>query len=564
MPEQRDPFGRIVPAAKPHRDHGRAQVVGRPQAQRDFLKGIHALADLLAPTMGPLGGRIAGSTNDNQRIELWEGSATVVRRVISLGSPSLDVGAMLLRNMVWRLEQRVGDGGATAAVLARRIAARGMRLLAAGVDAMELARGLRLAADVALAAVRAQSRPVQDEDALSHMALAVTGEPELSALLGELRAILGADGHVRLEKLVAPWLERSYIAGAHFPAQIASMYLYTDVAARTAVLTNAAVALVDEPLTSSEAALALCEAALAGGASSLLVLAPEVSGGALSLLVSNQQQPAEKRKLSLLAVRLVAVAAERGEQLADLEALVGATPLGAGRTRSPQRARPADLGRAQRVEFAADGIAVVGPPERRAALRHEAAALQQRLDALAFDDETRPALVRRLAGLTGGIAELRIGAGSQYERDRLHSSAERALKVLTAAQRGGAVPGAGAAFLHTRPALFELAGDATRLPGDRAFGARLLAEALDAPLAQIARNAGFEYPAAVVARVADCGAPFTWDARTNTLVHAFDAGLLDATEVTTAVLTSAVSAAVMALTTDTIVYHRNPAASFEP
>lgn len=564
MPQERDPFGRIIPAAKPRANTRRAQVVGRPQAQRDFLQGIHALANLLAPTLGPLGGRIAGSTNDNQRIELWEGSATVVRRVISLGSPSADVGAMLLRNMVWRLEQRVGDGGAAAAVLARRLAARGMRLLAAGVDAMELARGLRVAADVALDAVRAQSRPVDDEDRLSHMALAVTGEPELSALLGEMRALLGADGYVRIEKLVGPWLQRSYTAGAHFPAKIASLYLYSDVAARTAVLTNAAVALVDEPLTDAAAALALCEAAVAAQAASLLVLAPEISGGALSLLVSNQQQPADKRRLQILAVRLNAVAAERGEQLADLEALTGATVLGAGRPRSAQRARPADLGRALRVEFAADGLAVVGPPERRAALRSEAHAVQQRLDALAFDDDERPALVRRLAGLTGGIAELKIGAASQFERDRLHAAAERALKVLTAAQRGGAVPGAGAALLHARPALLALAADAQRLPGERAFGARLLAEALDAPLAQIARNAGIEYPAAVVARVAERGAPWTWDARANQLLHAFDGGLLDATEVVCAQLSGAVSAASMALTTDTIVYHRNPAASFEP
>ncbi|MGL4647829.1 MAG: TCP-1/cpn60 chaperonin family protein, partial [Caldilineaceae bacterium] len=267
MPLPRDPFGRIIPPARP-RKQGRAQVVSQPHAHRDFLKGIHTLADLLAPTLGPLGGRVAGSVNENSRHELWEGSGTIVRRVMSLGRPDSDIGAMLLRNMVWRLEQRVGDGGATAAVLARRIAARGVRLIAAGVNAMELARGLQVATDVALTAIRAQSRPVTDEDSLSQMALAVTGERDLSVLLGEIRFLLGAEGHVRLEKLVAPYLARHYVAGAHITAQIASMYLYTDVATRTALLTDAAVALVEEPLITHEAALALCEAALAAGVSS--------------------------------------------------------------------------------------------------------------------------------------------------------------------------------------------------------------------------------------------------------------------------------------------------------
>jgi chaperonin GroEL len=559
----RDPFGRIIPPAKP-RKAGRAQVVSQPQAHRDFLKGIHAMANLLAPTVGPLGGRVAGSVNDNSRHELWEGSGTVVRRVISLGSADADVGAMLVRNMVWRLEQRVGDGGATAVLLTRRLAERGVRLLAAGINAMELARGMRIATEVALDAIRAQSRPVVDEDQLAHMALAVTGERELSALLGEIRYMLGAEGHVQIEKLVAPWLARHYIAGAHVGAQIASMYLYTDVAARSAVHTQSAVALLDEPLTSGEAALALAEAALAGGATSLLVIAPEISGAALNLLVSNQTQPPEKRRLGLLAVKLKATGGERADQVADLAALTGATLLGSAQGRSPLRARAQDLGRALRLEFVNDGLAILPLPERRQSVRQEAEAIGQRLALLPFNAHERPALVRRLATMTGGLAVLKVGASSERERARLHATAERALKVLTAAQRGGAVPGGGAALVHAAPAVRALAADSTRLAGDQAFGARLLAESLDAPMAQIARNAGVDHPAAVVARVAEAGAPWAWDAHTGAVVDAHTSGLLDATEVTTAVLSGAVSAALMALTTDTIVYHRNPQQSLEP
>ncbi|MGL4648509.1 MAG: TCP-1/cpn60 chaperonin family protein, partial [Caldilineaceae bacterium] len=269
-------------------------------------------------------------------------------------------------------------------------------------------------------------------------------------------------------------------------------------------------------------------------------------------------------KLALLAARTKAVPAERSEQFDDLAALTGAALLGGARVRSATRARAEDLGRATRIELSSDGLAILVAADRRLAMRNEADAVRQRLAALPFNDSGRAPLVHRLAMLSGGIAELKIGAGSQLERDRLHATAERALKVLTLAQRGGAVPGAGAALIHALPAVRALADDPDRLPGDRNFGARLLAESLDAPLAQIARNAAVEHPAAVVARVADFGAPFTWDAHTNQVVDAHASGLLDATEVVTAVLTGAVSAALMALTTDVIVYHRNPAQSLEP
>jgi chaperonin GroEL len=566
MDQERDPFGRIIPKAKP-RTQGRAQVVGTPEAHRHFLIGINAMANLLAPTYGPLGGRVAGSSNDNQRIELWDGSATVMRRVFSLGRADADLGAMLLRNMVWRVEQRVGDGGATAALLARRLTARGMRLLAAGVNAMELSRGLRDATAVAIDAIRAQSRPVHDEDTLSRMALAVTGDAALSSVLGELRALLGPEGYVRLDKLVAPYLERRYVAGAWLPAQIASMHLYEDAGARTAVLAPCAVALVDEPLTTAEAALALCEAAIQRGAAALFILAPEISGGALNLIVTNHQQPREKRRLALLAARLVAVQEERLHHWADLEVLTGARLLGGTHTRSALRLQPDDLGFAERVEFARDGVALQATRERRTLLNAEVAALHQRLAPLPFDAPERPALVRRLATLSGGMAELRIGASSQYERDRLHASAERGLKVLTAALRGGAVAGAGAAFVHALPALEEHAGAlqaGSPAHADRAFGARLLVESLDAPLAQIARNAGVNHPAAIVAQVAERGAPWTWDALESRLVDSSCSGLLDATDVVIAALSGAVSAAQMALTTDAIVYHRNPQQSLEP
>jgi chaperonin GroEL len=537
----------------------RAQVVGKPDAQQQFLTGIHAVSNLLGPTMGPLGGHVAGSANTNKQVEVWDDAGTAVRRLIGLGTPQADIGAMLIRNMVWRLEQRVGDGGTTAAVLACEIASRGIRLLAAGVNPMELARGLRIAADAVVGHLRTQAWSLEDENDLSRLALTVTHHPELSTVLGEMRFLLGPEGHIHIEKFVAPYLERQYISGAHFKAQIASMYFYTDSALRTAVLNSPAVAIVDEPLRDVDAALPLLEAALEKKAGSLLIITPELSGAALNLLVTNQQAPTEKRKLGLLAVRLTALTDERSGQLTDVGVLTGASVLGEGRMRSPRKVRSEDIGVAERVEFGHDGLTVVATAAHRDDIRHEAEAVQQVLREMPFSDPTRPILTRRLATLSGGVGELKIGANSQLERNVLFDTAERALRVLTTASRHGVVPGGGAALVHASKAVKDLS-----LTGDIAFGASLLGEALSAPLRQIAHNAGADHPQLFAQRVLDAGGRATFDAFTSSVVDADEAGIVDSTEVTIATLLSAVSCALMALTTDTIVYHRNPVQSMEP
>ncbi len=480
----------------------RAQVVGQPDAQHQFLTGIHAIADLLAPTLGPLGGHVAGSANANTKFELFDDAGTVVRRLLSLGTPQADIGAMLMRNMIWRMQQRFGDGGTTAAVLARAIVARGVRLQAAGVNSMELARGLQAAAAAVVAALKDQAQPVDHEDDLARLAYAITGERPLSAALGEMRYLLGPEGQIQIEKLVAPYLERRYVAGAQFKAQIASMYFYTDAARHQAVLGESAVALVDEPLQSAEAALALLEAALAAGAGSLLIVGPEISAQALNLLVMNQQAPAEKRKLALLGVKLAAAPNERNAQLTDLGLLTGATLLGKGHLRGVRSVRGEDLGKVARAEFVHERLTVAAIDADRSDIRAAAADVQARLATLDSSDADRPELTRRLATLTGGIGELKIGAHSDLERNMLFDKATRALQVLAAAQRSGVVAGGGAALVHALPALRNL-----QLDGDRAMGVALLAESLDAPLRQIAHNAGVDSTALIAGRVAADGAP---------------------------------------------------------
>ena len=521
------------------------------------------MADLLAPTLGPTGGHVVSQTDRSDQFEVLNDSAVTLRRVLSLGRPELDVGAMAMRSMVWRMGQRAGDGGATTAVLMRAVYNDGLRLTTAGINAMQLTRGLRQASDIAIATIRALSTPVQTEDELAAVARTVTQDQNLAAVLGEMSYLLGPDAHVIIEKYVAPYLQRRYIGGAHYPAQIASMYLYTDVAHKSAVMAAPAVVVVDERLTTAEQVVPLLEAALAVEAKALLIVATELSGEALGVVVANQQAPADKRKLQLLAAKLTSVGDELRTSRDDLALMTGATLLGTNGGRRAADVRPTDLGQAQRAEFADKALVVVANRTARETIQLEVANLRQRIQEMPLDDEDRVKLIKRLATLSGGIGELKVGAHTKSQRTVLENLAERALKVLSAAQRNGVVPGAGAAMHHAGQQLLVEAQNGNYAE-DVAHGLRILAHALSAPLQQIVTNTGTHAPSVILHRLNEAGPDATYDALTGQVVDAHTGGILDVTDVVAMAVQTAVSGAMMLLSTDTIVYHSKPEQMLAP
>ncbi|MBW7883392.1 MAG: hypothetical protein H3C34_12280 [Caldilineaceae bacterium] len=524
----------------------RPAIAFQPEARAHFHTGMARVTDMLAATLGPMSGHVLSFSDTSKKVEAIDDAATTLRRIISLGRPELDVGAMLVRNVIWQLEQRVGDGGATAAVLLRALVDAGFRQVTAGASPMRLVQGMRRGGEIAVAALRGQARPVHGERALARVARTIMDDDDLAAVLGELSYLLGADGHLQVEMYVAPYLHRVYIGGAHFGARIASMYFYTETQRQRAVVPSPAVALVDEPLADAQQALALLEAAAAGGHKALLIIAPETRGAALSLLVSNHTRPADKRKLAVLAVSLSATGDAVRTARQDLALLTGATLLGKQGMRQITSVRPDDLGKATRAEFVNNSLLLTIDSARRAAVQDEVTLLRRRLDSLSPEDEEREALTQRLAGLSGGIGMLKIGAYHQTARDMRRAQAERAWKVLKAVQRDGVVPGGGAALLHCTAAVREAA--AAESEADLALGMRVVADAL----------------AVLVERVLEQGSPAAYDARLGVVVDAYDHGLLDAAEVVTEVLQAAVSGAAMILSTDAIVYHKKPQQSFKP
>ncbi len=430
----------------------RPQIIGQAETSDHFRAGIDILGELFARTLGPSAGSVVGETERMGGYEIFSDSGTMARRILSLGSPRLDLGAMAMRSVVTRMGQEIGDGGATAAVLMHAIYRAADRRAAAGINVMQIVRELQQAADEAIEFIGANTRPAQSEDDLAVLARSVVRDPALAAILGELSYLLGPDGHVNIRKFVAPYLQRSYLSGAQFKGTIVSSYLYQDSVQKSAALDRPLVALLEKPISQADEMIALLEAALARNAKALFLIG-EISGAALNVLIANHQLDKEQKKLDLFAVKLGSVGEVQRSQLADLALITGATLLNGPQSDPAGKARPNDLGAIQRVVYTDGSLAVIAASAQRPAMRREAEAIQQRLDGMRPSHEERPALVERLARLTGGVGELKIGAYTKAERARLMQLAERSLKVLSGAQRSGLVAGGGAAYHHAATAL---------------------------------------------------------------------------------------------------------------
>ena len=535
----------------------KAAVAGPEETHENLSSGINAIADLLAPTLGPIGGHVVNERDGTRGPELLDDAATAVRRILSLGDPRIDVGAMLMRHIVWRIAGQVGDGGTTTALLTREIYRQALKMLTAGISFRELEIGLKAAAAAVAQSLKEMAYPVETEDDLALVALTVVKDRDLAATIGELSYLLGPDARVSVEKFVAPYLAREYHAGANYKAEIASFHLYTDPIRKWAIYGDSTIALVDDTLSEAGETVALIEAALKMGKKSLVIIASNFKEAALHVIVRNQTE--EKKKISILGVQLKEIGDPRRMAFRDLTTLTGATILGRNYYAYAAKASQADLGEALRVQVDRKTLQLQPYQSRSAAVQETVDQLRLRLEKLRMDDDERPEIINRLAALTGGMGVLKVGTNLKQQRDILSGLSERALTAASQAHKTGVVPGGGAAFVHAREALDDL-----ELEGEQNFGVKVLRDALDAPFLQLVKNAGIESPSVAALRLEEAGPAYAYDVVKKKLVDAQETGLVDVTGVQTAVLETAVSGALMALGTNTIVYHKDPTQSMEP
>jgi chaperonin GroEL len=536
-------------------------VLEYPRSVQKLKEGFDLLAHTLGLTLGPTQGIVLSSTELKSKPELLSDAATIARRVTDLADAEQNVGAMLLRNLVWRVHERVGDGGALAAVLAQAMLQRAARNLAAGANPVLLNHGIREATRAAVAALRQFSQPAAGEADLTAVARATTGQEALSRVLGEMFDLLGSHAYITVEDYMAPYLERVYLDGGRWQGNLISPYLVTAPVTGRAIQADCRVALYEGTLEGAEDIRAMLEAA--GRADDVdarrpvLLVAHKISGEALNLLAATHQQTA----LKIVAVSLKRIGEKAHLDLADLAVLSGAQIVSPIMGRRLAHIRPGDFGRARRVEAGAEDLFVVGGGGDQAQVRQEIERLHAQAKSLQPGEEGLGELEMRLGRLSGSAGVLKIGALTQAERDFLHQRAEQGIKALRATLSDGLLPGGGAAYLHCIERVREQTGD---LREEALMGARVVADALQAPFRAILRNAGIDAPGPIQEELLNRPLGYFYDVVQRQVLPARQAGVLDPTLVLVAALESAASGAMMALSTQSIVLKRKPRMSYEP
>lgn len=508
---------------------------------------------LLAITLGPSSGKIANDRHSNMAPELLSDAATIARRIIQLPKRGQDAGAMMMRHMVWRMREEVGDGSATAAVFADALAREMEKMISAGANAMMLKRGVEMAVDAAVDALDAMAIPLDTEERIAAVATAATGNVEIGKILGEMYEVLGPNANIIITGYIATYHDRAYHEGARFKGSYVSPYLITDTARRVAILEDVHVLVTDQVIETAESVSKVLDVVVSHGGKSALIVCKRMGDKAIGVLTANN----DRGTIQSCAATLKVYGDARAEVLNDMALLVGGYPI-----ISPNDSELPDMsiemfGKAERVLVDREHLDIVGGKGDRAKMNERVRGLRRRLRA-AKSNEEREELRDLLAHFSAGIGELRIGALTEDDRKALKAVAEESMKAVMCGMESGVVPGGGAAYLACIPAV-----EALDVNGDIALGTEIVARVLEAPMRVIAANAG-EHPPLILDAVRRAGPGYGFDAQTKEIADMAARGILDPAMVAKRALRLGASGALMLMTTDALVLHRNPKEDFKP
>ena len=449
-------------------------------ARRSLERGVDKLADAVKVTLGPRGRNVV--------IDKKFGAPTItndgvtIAREIDLDDPYENLGAQLAKNVATKTNDVAGDGTTTATVLAQALVHEGLRNVAAGANPMALGRGMRAAVDAVHAALDAAATPVEDRASIAGVATISAQDPEVGELIGEALERVGKDGVITVEESNTMSTELDVTEGVQFDKGYLSPYFVTDPEAMEAVLDDALVLMVSGKVGALKDLLPLLEKVLGTGGQPLLIVAEDVEGEALSTLVVNSI----RKTIKVVAVKSPYFGDRRKAFMTDLAIVTGGQVVSEDVGLSLDSVGLEVLGTARRVTVTKDDTTIVDGGGTSEAIADRVAQIRREIENTDSDWD-REKLQERLAKLAGGIGVIRVGAATEVELKERKHRIEDAIAATRAAVEEGVIPGGGSALVHAVSAI-----DGLDLSGDELTGARAVRLALDAPLARIAENAGFE------------------------------------------------------------------------
>ena len=511
------------------------------EARAALEKGVNQLADTVKVTLGPKGRNVV--LDKSFGAPLITNDGVTIAKEIELEDGFENMGAQLIREVASKTNDVAGDGTTTATVLAQAMVHEGMKNLEAGANPIVLRKGMKKATDKAVEAIREMSSKVNGKEQIARVAAVSSGDDAVGQMVADAMEKVSNDGVITIEESKTMQTELDLVEGMQFDRGYISAYMATDMEKMEAVLDDPYILITDKKISNIQEILPLLEQVVQSGAR-LLIIAEDIEGEALTTLIVNKL----RGTFNVVAVKAPGYGDRRKEMLQDIAILTGGQVISEELGFDLKETTMDQLGRAKSVKVQKENTVIVDGCGDKNAIEDRVAQIKKALEETTseFDKEK---LQETLAKLAGGVAVIRVGAATETEMKEAKLRMEDALNATRAAVEEGIIGGGGSAYIHASKEVKKFADE---LEGDEKTGANIILKALEAPLYQIAKNAGLE-GAVIVNKVRESEPGTGFDAYNEKYVNMVEKGILDPAKVTRSALQNATSVASTLLTTESVV-----------
>ena len=517
------------------------QVLFGDDARVRMVRGINILANAVKVTLGPKGRNVVLDRNFGAPLVTKDG--VTVAREIELKDKFENMGAQMVREVASKTNDNAGDGTTTATVLAQAIVAEGMKFVAAGMNPMDLKRGIDKAVDCAIAELKKISKPVTTTKEIAQVgSISANSDHEIGEIIAEAMDKVGKEGVITVEDGKSLKNELDVVEGMQFDRGYLSPYFITNPDKQVAVLENPFILLHDQKISNIRDLLPILEQVAKAGRP-LLIICEDLEGEALATLVVNSLRGI----LKVCAVKAPGFGDRRKATLEDIAILTGGTVITKDLGLSLDKATLENLGQAKRVEVNKENTTIINGCGKPELIEARVKNIRTQIETVTSDYD-REKLQERVAKLAGGVALLKGGAATEVEMKEKKARVDDALHATRAAVEEGVVPGGGVALVRAQKAVAQLKGDNE----EQTAGIKIVLRAMEEPMRQIVANAGLE-PSVVVNAVANGEGNYGFNAQTSQYGDMIEMGVLDPTKVTRTALQNAASVASLILTTDCMI-----------
>ena len=527
------------------------QLLYGEEARKALQSGIDKLSNTVKITLGPKGRNVV--LDKKYGAPLITNDGVTIAKEIELEDPFENMGAQLVKEVATKTNDIAGDGTTTATLLAQALVSEGMKNVAAGANPMVVKKGIQKAVDTAVEELKKIAHPVTGSSDIARIATISAADETVGKLIAEAMEKVTSDGVITVEESKTAETSCDVVEGMQFDRGYISPYMVTDTDKMEAVVDDAYILITDKKISNIQEILPLLEKILQSG-KKLIIVAEDVEGEALATILVNKL----RGTFTCICVKAPGFGDRRKEMLQDIAILTGGQVITSDLGLELKDATVEMLGRAKQVKVTKENTTIVDGAGNKESIKERIAQIKNQIEVTTSEFD-REKLQERLAKLSGGVAVIHVGAATEVEMKEKKLRIEDALAATKAAVEEGYVAGGGIALLNVIPAVKALLDTAENT--DEATGIKIVLKAIEAPIRQIAANAGLEGSVIIDAIVRSGKTGYGFNFATEEYVDMFETGILDPTKVTRSALQNAASVAAMVLTTESLVTDKpDPAA----